>query len=95
MRTVNNYYFSSIIGKLGHSIIFYRNPPPPPLRMASFCRGGFGFFLQRGRQNLDPSDFFFKVPTKNKPFGFHFSKGVDNKLRVRIPAILRGGGGCG
>ena len=57
--------------------------------MPSFRQEGFAFF----RQNLDPSDFFPKVPTKNKPFGFHFSKVADNKLRIRIPAILGGGGG--
>ena len=34
-----------------------------------------------------------KVPTKDKPFRFEFSKGADNKLRGRIPAILWGGGG--
>ena len=41
------------------------------------------------------SDFFSKVWTKNKSFGFHFSKGADNKLTARIPAILKEGGGGG
>ena len=69
----------------------------PSLRKAYFCKGGFGSFLSTSRQNnnLEPLDFFSKVPTKNQPFGFHFSKGTDNRLRVWILAIFGGGGGGG
>lgn len=35
---------------------------------------------------------FSKVPTKNQPFGFNFSKDDNNKLSVRNPAIFGGGG---
>ena len=31
-----------------------------PAKDGEFLQGGFGFFLQRSRQNLDSSDFFFK-----------------------------------
>ena len=58
---------------------FIRTPPPSPKD---------GIFLPR-RVRI----FSSKKPTKFGPFGFHFSKGVGNKLSVRISAILRGG--CG
>jgi len=35
------------------------------------------------------------VPTTYEPFGFRFSKDADTNLSVRIPAILRRGGGQG
>ena len=62
-------------------------PPPPPLRMA----GGSDFVFKEADKIWTLQKFFSKVPKNNQPFGFHFSKGTGKKLRVRIPAILRGG----
>ena len=62
--------------------------------MAGFCKGeGSDFVLKEADKIWTLQKFFSKVPTNNQPFRFHFSKGTDEKLRVRIPAILRGRGG--
>ena len=68
--------------------------PPSSPRMACFCHGGFGFFLQRSRQNLDPSDFLFqRCRQKINPPDFILQRMPTKKFTVQIPAILEGGGG--
>ena len=51
-----------------------------PLRMAGFCKGGFGFCLQRSRQNLDPSEIFFKGADKQSTLRISFFKGHRQKI---------------
>ena len=58
-------------GNMGRSIFL----SAPPLRMAGFCKGGFGFCLQRSRQNLDPSENFFKGADKQSTLRTSFFKG--------------------
>lgn len=50
----------------------------------------FGFFSKKPIKFGPFGHFFFKDADKiNQPHGFHFSKGADKNLMVRIPAISR------
>ena len=49
--------------------------------------GGF-FFLLRILQTK-----FLKLPTKNEPLGFHFSKDTNKNVRVILSGGREGGGG--
>ena len=60
---------------------FYPHPAPP-LRMAGFWKQVFNSLL------TDPLDIFPKVPTQPKLLEIHFSKDVNKKLRVWMPAIF-------
>ena len=51
----------------------------PLLRMAGFRKGGFGFCFQRSRQNLDPSEIFFKGADKQSTLRISFFKGHRKK----------------
>ena len=61
-----------------------------PSKDDGFLNREFRLFLQRSQKNLDPSDKFVKDAEKKEPFRFHFLKGADKNLRVRIQFILRG-----
>ena len=94
------YFFIEFLNFLGtfHFLNAPTFPPPPaPLRMACFYKGGFGFIhlflLQRSRQNLESSDFFFRGADKTSTLRISFFKVRENKFRVRIPGAGGGGGG--
>ena len=71
--------------------------PHPPYYLTKdgwFLKRGFRiFFVRKADKIWTLRTTFSKVPTKNEPFGFRFSKDADTNLSVRIPAILRRGGG--
>ena len=62
--------------------------------MTDFQIGGIDFFFEEAKKICTLRKNFSKA-TKNKPLGFHFSKGADKNLRVQIPVIFGGGRGGG
>ena len=79
---VSNVYVDNVIP------IFRHTPSKDGMFLQRRVRICYNFRETFGR-------FFSNSQTKNQPFGFHFSKGTENKLRVWIHAIFRGGGGGG
>ena len=73
------------------SFHFFINTPSKDGRFSQY--GVWIFSSEKPTKFGACGHFFSKVPTKYQLFGFHFSKGADKKLRVRISAILGGGGG--
>ena len=68
---------------------------PTPAKDDGIPIGEFGQVLissKKLKKILTHCTTFSKVPTKNEPFGFHFSMRTNKNLRVQIPVILRGGG---
>ena len=57
--------------------------------------GCLDFFFKEADKILTLYTNLSKLLTKSEPFGFHFSKGADKNLRVRIPVIRGGAGGVG
>ena len=57
--------------------------------------GGLDYFFKEANQILILRTNSSKVPTKNEPFAFIFSKSTNKNLRVQIPVIIGGWGGGG
>ena len=75
-------------------MLFKRILEQPPLRITNYLIGVLDLFFDEAEKIWTLQT--LKVPTKNKPFGFHFSKDADKNLRVQIPVIFeRGAGGGG
>ena len=75
-------------------MLFKRILEQPPLRITNYLIGVLDIFFDEAKKIWTLQT--LRVPTKNKPFRFHFSKDADKNLRVQIPVIFgRGAGGGG